>query len=147
MIRYLIDTNLLLYPFDVRDPRKRERAGAVLRVLARKGNAALSAQVLGEFASVALRKLRPPLPPAKVRGQVELLSRAFPVFSLFYPVVVEALRGVERYRLSYFDAQLWALARLRGIPVILSEDFTPGSVLDGVRFLNPLEPDFDLRKL
>ena len=119
----------------------------MLCVLARKGNAALSAQVLGEFASVALRKLRPPLPPAKVREQVELLSQAFPVLSLFYPVVVEALRGVERYRLSYFDAQLWALARLRGIPAILSEDFTPGSVLEGVRFLNPLEPDFDLRKL
>ncbi len=147
MIRYLIDTNLLLYPLDRRHPYKREKAGALLRILARKGNAALSIQVLGEFASVVLRKLDPPLPAEKVRQQVELLAEAFPVLALFYPVVLEALRGVERYRLSYFDAQLWALARLRGIPVILSEDFSPGSEIEGVRFVDPLEPDFDLDRL
>jgi len=147
LIRYLIDTNLLLYPLDRRNPYKREKAGKLLRILARKGNAALSVQVLGEFASVALRKLDPPLPAGNVRQQVELLAEAFPVLALFYPVVLEALRGVERHRLSYFDAQLWALARLRGIPVILSEDFSPGTELEGVRFVNPLEPEFDLDRL
>ena len=41
-----------------------------------------------------------------------------------------------------WDAQIWAVARLHGIPAILSEDFSSGSVVDGVGFLNPFLPDF-----
>jgi hypothetical protein len=31
--------------------------------------------------------------------------------------------------------------------MILSEDFNPGAVLDGVSFTNPLHPEFDLDAL
>ncbi len=57
-------------------------------------------------------------------------------------VVLDAGRGVRDHRLSYFDAQLWATARLNQIPLVLSEDFTHGRTLEGVRFLNPFEPAF-----
>jgi hypothetical protein len=33
------------------------------------------------------------------------------------------------------------------VGVVLSEDFNPGAVLDGVSFINPLDPDFDLAVL
>jgi hypothetical protein len=33
------------------------------------------------------------------------------------------------------------------VGVILSEDFNPGAVLDGVSFTNPLEAAFDLAAL
>lgn len=45
---------------------------------------------------------------------------------------------------SYHDAQIWAAARLAQIPVVLSEDFADGAVHDGVTFVNPLRPGFDL---
>ena len=35
-------------------------------------------------------------------------------------------------------------ARLNQIPIIFSEDFNPGAVLDGVRFVNPFAAGFDL---
>lgn len=60
MIRYLPDTNLLLYPLDPRDPGKLAQAKALLRRLARRGSAALPVQALSGFASIALRKLTPP---------------------------------------------------------------------------------------
>jgi predicted nucleic acid-binding protein len=41
--------------------------------------------------------------------------------------------------LSYYDAQIWAVARLGQVAVVLSEDFNPGAVLDGVAFTNPLD--------
>ena len=59
-------------------------------------------------------------------------------------VVAEALRGVRTHRLPFWDAQLWATARLNQVPVILSEDFGPGTVLDGIRFVNPFADDFNL---
>jgi predicted nucleic acid-binding protein len=36
---------------------------------------------------------------------------------------------------------LWATAREAGVSLLLSEDFSDGSVLDGVRVVNPLVHD------
>ncbi|GEM88513.1 PIN domain-containing protein [Meiothermus granaticius] len=137
--RYLIDTNLLIYPLDARDPKKQKKAAEVLLRLAQEGRAALPVQALSEFASVALRRLSPPLEAEPVRLEIERLMLAFPVLPLTAPVVLEALRGVAQHHLSYYDAQVWATARLYQVPVVLSEDFAMGAVLEGVRFVNPLE--------
>ena len=68
---------------------------------------------------------------------------AFPVLPLTGPVVLEALRRVRDHGLSYYDAQIWAIARLGQVGVVLSEDFNPGAVIEGVRFADPLDPAFD----
>ena len=62
-------------------------------------------------------------------------------------VVREAFRGVQRYHLLYWDAVIWATARLAQIPVVLSEDFADGSELDGLTFLNPFSEDFQLHNI
>jgi predicted nucleic acid-binding protein len=72
---------------------------------------------------------------------------AFSVLPITGPVVLEALRGVGEHMLSYYDAQIWAVARLGQVGVVLSEDLNPGTVLDGVSFTNPLDPEFDLAAL
>jgi len=43
------------------------------------------------------------------------------------------------------DAQ-WATARLNQVPVVFSEDFRSGSLLEGVRFVNPFLPEFLLEE-
>jgi predicted nucleic acid-binding protein len=45
--------------------------------------------------------------------------------------------------MSYWDAQIWATARLNQVPVVFSEDFNTGSLIEGVRFINPLANEFD----
>jgi len=59
-------------------------------------------------------------------------------------IVLEAVRGVRTYRMAYGDAQIWASARLHQIPLIFTEDFNIGAVIEGVRFVNPFEEGFDL---
>ncbi len=145
--RYVVDTNLLVYAVDPREPKKRDRAREVLRRVGGAGTAALPAQVLSEFANACLRKLEPRPDSATVQREVERLLLAFPVLPLTGPVVLEALRGVREHRLSYYDAQIWAVARLGQAGVILSEVFNPGVVLDGVSFANPLDLAFDLAAL
>jgi predicted nucleic acid-binding protein len=145
--RYVVDTNVLVYAVDRREPEKRERAREVLRRVGGDGTAALPAQVLSEFANACLRKLEPRPEQEAVRREVERLMLAFPVLPLTGPVVLEALRGVGEHMLSYYDAQIWAVARLGQVGVVLSEDFDPGAVLDGVSFTNPLDPAFDLAAL
>jgi predicted nucleic acid-binding protein len=105
--RYLVDTNVLVYALDRREPAKRERAREVLRHTGSTGRAALPAQVLSEFANACLRKLEPRPDPQTVRREVERLLLAFPVLPLTGPIVLEALRGEQ-------------------VGMVLSEDFNPG---------------------
>lgn len=147
MLPYLIDTNLLIYCFDTSEASKQQRALDVLARVGAKPSAALPAQVLAEFSSVALRKLDPPLPPEEVYQQIELYEQTFPIIPLTPAIVREAVRGVRDHRFSYYDAQIWASARLSQIPVILSEDFPTGATVEGITFLDPLEATFDLDTL
>lgn len=50
-----------------------------------------------------------------------------------------ALTAVEQYRLSFWDALVWATARDADVPVVLSEDFQDGREIEGVRFVNPFK--------
>lgn len=62
--------------------------------------------------------------------------------------VIEAIRGVATYQLAFWDALIWAVARLNQVPVILTEDLPGGRTsLEGVRYANPLDPGFDIGRL
>ena len=145
--RYLLDTNVLVYGVDPADPEKQARA---LDVLARVGRpspvgpaAAIPAQALAEFSRVTLFRLRPPVPSDDVYRQIGLYERTFPIVPLTPAVVLEAVRGVRDHQFPYYDAQIWAAAKLNQIPVVLSEDFDSGSTVEGVTFVNPFDPAFD----
>ena len=144
--RYVLDTNVLVYAFDSSEPAKQERAVEILSHLGRSDGdgplAAIPAQALAEFARVSMQKLRPPLPADAARTQIELYEQVFPVLPLTAAVVREAIRGVRDHRFAYFDAQIWAVARLHGIPTVLSEDFATGSAVGNVAFRNPFEATF-----
>ena len=147
MLRYLLDTNVLVYCFDAGDPARQNRALDVLARVGHRPSAVLPAQALAEFSSVALRKLAPPFSADEVYRQVDFYERTFPVVPLTASVVLEAVRGVRDHGFAYYDAQIWAVAHLNQIPVVLSEDFQTGASIEGVTFMNPFEPAFDLEKL
>jgi predicted nucleic acid-binding protein len=139
----LIDTNVLVYTFDQNDPLRQERAIQVLRALEESASGRLSVQCLAEFCAVVMRRLQPVMSPAETLAQVERLQRIYPVYNLTPMIILEALRGVRVHGMSYYDAQIWACARLNQIPVIFSEDYHEG-VTEGVRLVNPFLPDFDV---
>ena len=140
----ILDTNVLIYAHDRSEPEKQRQALEVLDRAQSTGNGALTTQILGEFFTTATRKLSASLPLKDTARQIELMARVWPVFDVTAFTILEALRGTLTYRLSYWDAQIWASARLNQIPIILSEDFNTGAVLEGVRFVNPFAEDFDL---
>ena len=141
---YLLDTNILIYTYDDRAPEKQVQALELVEQLGAQHTAALPAQVLAEFANVALKHLDPPLPANEVYTQIELYASAFPILPLTPALVLEAVRGIRDHRFAYYDAQIWAAARLNQIPVVLSEDFATGATVEGVTFLDPFASDIDL---
>ena len=142
----LIDTNLLIYLYDPNQPERQKHSERVLEQLELNRSGRLSVQALAEFFSVATRKLSPSLTSAQALEQVTLFTRLWPVYDLTPMIVMEAGRGVRDHKLSYFDAQVWATARLNQVPVVFSEDFDDGSILGGVRFVNPFSQKFLLEK-
>lgn len=136
---YVIDANVLVYNHDPREPVKTERAHAVLGELSRRRMALIPVQALAEFSSVCIAKLG--FESEVVREQVEDLVAGAPTLPLTANTVMTALRGVASHHLSYYDAQIWAAARLNGIEVILSEDFSDGRVIEGVTIVDPFRMD------
>jgi predicted nucleic acid-binding protein len=141
----LIDTNLLVYAHDRGEPDKQRQAFHALEALQLSQRGRLSVQCLAEFFSITTRGARPKLTIPEAARQVDDLARTWPVLNLTPLIVLEAVRGVREHKLSYFDAQIWATAKLNQMPVIFSEDFASGSTLEGVRFVNPFEPSFELQ--
>jgi predicted nucleic acid-binding protein len=144
MAPILIDTNLLIYLYDQNEPAKQGQARDVLDQLELSRSGRLSVQCLAEFFSIVTRKLSPPLTAEQALRQVSLLARLWPVYDLTPMIVLEAGRGVRDHALSYYDAQIWASARLNQVPVVFSEDFADGTTLEGVRFVNPFSSAFSL---
>ena len=138
----LLDSNILIYTFDPRDEIRQEQAIAILLKLEAEDSGCLSTQCLSEFASIAITKLG--LPAGEVMDQIDAWRNTFPIFNLTPQIVLEATRGVRDHKLSYYDAQIWASARLNQVPVVFTEDFQDGQTLEGIRFINPFAADFEI---
>jgi predicted nucleic acid-binding protein len=138
----LVDTNILVYAYDRSEPEKQRRALQVLDGLAHAGIGCLSAQVLSEFFVNVTRKIAAPLSVAQAIERIEHYVQLWPVLEVTAQTVLEAVRGTREYSLSFWDAQIWAAARLNQVGVVFSEDFNPGGVVEGVRFVNPFADDF-----
>jgi predicted nucleic acid-binding protein len=124
------DTSVLLYLLS----KDADKADRVETLLAARGT--ISVQVLNEFAAVAIRKLKMPLP--EVREVLDTIRAVCDV----EPVTIEthdrALVIVERYRFSLYDSLLVAAALIAGSKVLYSEDLQHGQLIERqLRVVNP----------
>lgn len=142
----LVDTNILVYSVDPRDLSKQQAAIALLRTLESTARGFLSAQILGEFFNTAIRIL-PPVPRSAGAQAVADFIETFAVLPITLDVVQAATVASGQHQMSYWDALVWATAKLNGITTVLTEDIQGSGSIDGVRFVNPFTPDFDLASL
>jgi len=128
------DTNVLVYQDDRSFPVKQNHALALFSDHFQKGTAALSLQVLQEYFSVATRKLN--LAADKAQRRVEIFSLAN-VVKFEVHDIISAIELHRLTRISFRDALIVHAVRVSGATVLYSEDFQHGSVLAGVRVVNP----------
>jgi len=140
----LIDATILVYTMDDTESEKRQHCLRLVKELAALRIAALTTQTLGEFFNAVTRRLRDPLSQLDALSQLAAYADAFPVYDITLPIVLEAARGAHQHQMSYWDAQVWATAKLNQIPCVLTENMQGRGLLEGVRFVNPLAEGFDL---
>lgn len=116
------DTNVVVYLLSD-DPRRADQAEALL---AQGG--VVSVQVLNEFVSVAVRKLRLPWPDIReVLAAVRANCTVVPVTT---EVHERALGLIERHSLSVYDALIVAAALDAGCTTLWTEDLQDGRCFD-----------------
>jgi predicted nucleic acid-binding protein len=136
----LVDTNILVYRCDPRDPAKRAAALEVLRDGEASGELRIPHQSLVEFVNSVTRlrgQAAAIMTLQDATRQAELFMVQFPVLYPNDHVFRMALYGIATYRLPWFDAHLWAYAEHYGLTEILSEDFEHGRRYGGVQIRNP----------
>lgn len=147
MAVFLIDTNILVYAYDQSEGTKRQQAIDVLETIGVQEIGFFSTQILGEFFLTVTRKIPTPLSVNDASSAVAGYLESWPVIDITGSVVIEAMRGVGQHQMHYYDSLIWAAARLNQIKEILTEDGQHGRVIEGVRYLNPFHPQFDMAAL
>ena len=133
--KVFIDTNVLVYAYDIDAGSKQRKAEKALISLRQQKLGALSMQVLQEFYSTVTRKLKPPIPRAEARAIVEDFSHwcVAPTAA----DIQEAFQIEDQAQIGFWDAMIVAAAVRAGATRILSEDLNPGQTIAGIQIENP----------
>ena len=129
-----LDTNILLYGYDLDSPAKRLIAQSIIEeAWLRPGRTVISVQVLQEFHVNFVRKGNAPAEAATLVGdfsQWTVIDNTLAVFRL--GIILQA-----RWQVSLWDAMILAAARSSGAGELLTEDLNHGQDYGGIRAINP----------
>jgi predicted nucleic acid-binding protein len=132
--RYTLDTNILIYSVDCDAGEKHEKAiGIIDKAIG--DDCILTVQSLAEFYSAVTRKGY--AKPAEALEFIQVWTKLFVVAAASGACLLKAIEGVQSYKLSFWDAMLWATAKEAGCRTILSEDFQDKQTVQGIQFINP----------
>ena len=130
-----VDTNVILYAQDPREPGKQAAAAAWLGRCWRASCGRLSSQVLHET-YVNLRRMAPALPVGDCRAVVRRY-RSWGAWQVDEATVEQAWDMQDRLGFSYWDALMVAAAQMQGCTLLLTEDLQHDQRIDKLRIVNP----------
>lgn len=129
-----LDTNILLYGYDLDAPAKRAVAQNLIEDgWLRTGRTAVSVQVLQEFHVNFVRRGHPPAEATALVGDFAL----WPVIDNSLALFRLGLSLQARWHVSIWDAMILAAAQASGARELVSEDFQHGQDYGGVKVINP----------
>jgi predicted nucleic acid-binding protein len=132
--RFTLDTNILVYVLDRQAGDKRGVAGRIID-LAVWADCCLTLPSISEFYAAVTRKRLVPM--ASAHDQALDWLDMFPTVSASAGAVRTALTTAAAGKAPYWDALLVITATEAGCNAILTEDLPHGTVLAGVRIINP----------
>ncbi|MEW6418244.1 MAG: PIN domain-containing protein [Nitrospirota bacterium] len=134
--KVFLDTNIVIYAYDVSAGDKHRITEDIIDGLWRSGGGITSVQVLTEFFVTITTKIPKPMDKKAAREIV----RDF----LKWDVVVNdgesVLKAIDihtRYQYSFWDSMIIQAAIKGNATVLLSEDLSDGQVINGLKIKNP----------
>jgi predicted nucleic acid-binding protein len=134
--RVFVDTNVLVYAYDLSAGDKHDRAREMIEDLWLTRTGCISVQVLQEFFVNVTRKIPKPLPTAQAKEIITDLGY-WKTHSPSAWDVGEVIELHERLSLSFWDAMIVRSATSLGCGTLYTEDLNSGQSYDGIKAKNP----------
>jgi predicted nucleic acid-binding protein len=135
-----VDTNVLLYSLDNREPIKKIKAQQLFqKLLATSQPTYLLWQVLAELVNQLRRwKDQGLLTETQFAHEVQMFRSNFALLLPTASVLDHALDLAKRFSLSHWDSLILGACKDAGITVLYTEDMGSPTSFDGIQLINPL---------
>lgn len=133
--KVFIDSNVLIYAYDLDAGTKQRQAEDILFGLRRERLGALSMQVLQEFYTNVTRKIKTPI--SKTVAREIVADFAYWCVETTPVEIGRAFQIEDEARIGFWDALIVAAAIRSGATRILSEDLNHGQSIAGILIENP----------
>ncbi|MBS1259316.1 MAG: hypothetical protein MAG551_02386 [Candidatus Scalindua arabica] len=134
--KIFLDTNIIVYAYDVSAGEKHLIARKVMVDLWDSGNGLLSTQVLQEVFVSVTRKIQKPLDIIRTKEVVSDLMK-WDIFINDSETILGAIDIHQQYQYSFWDSMILYAAINGGASTLLSEDFACGQTVLGTKIKNP----------
>ena len=137
----LIDTNILVYAYDISEKAKRRIARTLLDEIWNEGGGVVTLQNLAEFFVVVTRKVENPISVASVRTIIAdiLRSRRWLVIDRRAETLLKAIELVEHNEAPFWDALIVACMLEHSIHTIVTENEHDFKKIPGITVVNPFK--------
>jgi predicted nucleic acid-binding protein len=135
-----VDTNILVYSIDKREPIKQAKAAALLHgLIASKATTVLPWQALAESVN-QLRRWKDLGILTEAEFSQHLLSwrSMFPIAFPAIAVLDHALDLAKRYSLSHWDSMILGACKEAAVTMLYTEDMGAPRLIDQIQLVNPL---------
>jgi predicted nucleic acid-binding protein len=134
--KIFVDTNVLIYAYDVSAGNKHKTAKTIMMDLWDSGRGIISIQVLQEFFVNITKKVSKPLEIKLAKDIIRDLLN-WEVIIIDGESLLEAIELHVRHQYSLWDSMILKAAQKGGAIILLSEDLKDGQTIDGVTIKNP----------
>ena len=134
--KLFLDTNIIIYAYDVTAKEKHEMAKKIVVDLWNSGLGTISTQVLQEFFVTATRRIPKPLDEKLAKEIISDLMK-WDVVINDGKSILDTIDIHLRYHYSFWDSMIVDAAVKSGAVLLLSEDLSDGQKIDGVKIKNP----------
>ena len=136
--KVFLDTNILIYAYDIDAGSRHQIALEVVKDLWEKRNGVLSTQVLQEFYINVTKKIPRPIPLFEARE----IIRTYLCWEIRENTAMSVIRASEieeKYNISFWDAMIIVAAYSAKVDMILTEDLNSGQTIEGILIENPFK--------
>jgi predicted nucleic acid-binding protein len=134
--RSFVDTNVIVYAYDLAAGEKHLIAKKIMMDLWRSGRGLVSTQILQELYVTLTRKIRALLKTVPAKEIIEDML-TWDVIVNDGESILQAIALEFKEKLSFWDALVVTAAARGGSNILLSEDLPAGRTIAGVRIVNP----------
>jgi predicted nucleic acid-binding protein len=138
---FLIDTNVLVYAFDISEPRKRKKCKPIIeRIFKGEEKGCISVQNLSEFYITITRKVEKPVREDKAEEIVRgiILSKNWRTLGMDENSILLAIEISRGLKISYWDSLIVAVMQQNNIRKIYTENEKDFKKVKWLEVRNPL---------